>query len=274
MRITIMVAAILVAGCGTTASEEREAATSQALSYDGADYASEAEKRAHGERIAAVLGCSGCHNRDLQGGLFAEDFMPGVYASNLTRTVPRMTDEQLDAVIRQGIHPERGDLWLMPSDSFQNLSDEDVVAIIAYLRSVEPAGDETPPPDIPEEAQAQLRQLGFGPATVAIAAARENPPLDLGEEHAFGRHIAITACAECHGFDLTGQPEFSPDLTIAGSYDRTGLVRLLETGEAMEGRDIGLMGAMVEFRFSHMTDHERDAVADYLLARAAAVAAE
>lgn len=276
MRCSFLFVSLLVL-TGCDAAEERSAtAQPEAISYDGVARVADGGEALieRGIRLARVLGCRGCHKRTLQGAQFAKDMVPDFYASNLTRAVPGMTDAELEEVIRGGVHPDRGDLWLMPSQYYRHLSDVDLAAIIAYLRSVEPAGDPTPPPDIPDDLQHFARQEGIGPATVAIEASREQMPIDLGGGHAQGRYIAITACAECHGSDLGGTEGWAPDLAIAGSYDRDGLAQMLTTGEALGGRDIGLMGVMATERFSQFTDTERMALIDYLLARAAALPPE
>lgn len=80
-------------------------------------------------------------------------------------------------------------------------------------------------------------------------------------------------CGECHGVDLTGnswpRPARSPpDLNVAGAYTREDFRRLLRTGVAPGGRQVGLMSEVARGRYSHFTDTEVDAIYDYLAARA------
>ena len=266
MRTIAIYAAIVLTGCVQEPASEQ-------ISFDGADYSSEDEKIAHGERLATILSCVGCHELDLSGAPFAEDMAPGIYASNLTIEVPKRTDEELDQAIRGGIHPERGDIWIMPSEAFQYLSDRDAEAIIAFLRTVPKAGVVLPQTNIPPEYLVELRR-DVGPARERVVLARRNPPVDLGEKHEYGRRLTMIACAKCHESDLTGEEGFSPDLLIAGAYSREQLISMLTTGEGLAGRDIGLMGTMGGQRFNRLTKREREAIADYVLAHVEARLAE
>src|SRR5436190_7789405 len=79
------------------------------ITFDGADVTDAAAIRAHGERLIHVLGCAGCHGRDLQGTFFTEDqpqYGP-LFASNLTIQAPKFTDAELEGILRTGVHPER-----------------------------------------------------------------------------------------------------------------------------------------------------------------------
>lgn len=260
MRLAGLYAALSLAGCAP-------ASVSHQTSFDGSDYTTNAEKIAHGERLANILSCKGCHSNDLTGGRYTDDLPPGLYASNLTRDVPNLSDHELERVIRGGVRPNGGDIWMMPSEAFQYLSDRDVDALIAFLRTLPPSGEPLPRTNIPPAIAAALHR-DRGSARERLARARENPPLDLGGEHEFGRHLAMVVCAKCHESDLSGQEGFSPDLLIAGAYSRDQLTTLLTNGEAIGGRDIGMMGLVGSRRFSQLTSHERSAIVDYVLARA------
>ena len=135
------IAALLLAAC-------QQRAKAPEITFDGAGVTDAAAKIAHGERLSRVLGCRGCHEADLTGSNFTADepqYGP-LYASNLTVVLPEYTDAQLDGIIRKGVHPERKTVWAMPSQIFQNLSDRDFEALVAYLRSLKPIGKKTPPP--------------------------------------------------------------------------------------------------------------------------------
>ena len=76
-----------------------------------------------------------------------------------------------------------------------------------------------------------------------------------------------TTCTMCHNNALQGWPNFTPNLDIAGAYSKAELTRLLTTGESKTGKDVG-MSDVARRHFSHLTPHERDAIVDYILARA------
>ena len=92
--------------------------------------------------------------------------------------------------------------------------------------------------------------------------------------HVLGRYIAAATCAECHGADLSGVPDFSPgvnspDLDVAAMYSDAELTRLLTTGEGKAKPDLGLMTLVGKGYFAYFTPHERGVLIAYLKARAA-----
>ena len=229
----------------------------------------------HGKRLSQVLGCTGCHAATLEGQLFNSDApeLGKLYASNLTRILPTMTDAQLEALLRTGRHPTRGNLWIMPSEVYQRLSEADMAALILYLRTVRPSGAPTPPPALSALARAEIAKGRFKPVAKHVAEFRARTPADLGPDHAWGRYVTGATCAECHGADLGGVKDFSPgldvpDLDIAGSYADAELARLLTTGEGKVRKDLGLMSLVGKGHFSQLTPRERDAIIAYLKARA------
>lgn len=169
-----------------------------AVSFDGADYSTEAEKVAHGERLAGVLGCNTCHMADYTGADFGAmiPIVEGLWATNISLTMPDMSDAELERLLREGVHPTR-EIYLMPSKQSQFLSGRDMDALIAFLRTIEPSGEPTPlpPPDFEEAVTARLpedywRTTEDGqPRTYHNAAEEaayfaENTVPDLGEEYA------------------------------------------------------------------------------------------
>ena len=55
------------------------------LSFEGADYQSDAAKVAHGKRLAIILDCTGCHGPNLQGTNLADKPEDGaMYAPNIS----------------------------------------------------------------------------------------------------------------------------------------------------------------------------------------------
>jgi cytochrome c553 len=260
---TWIVAALLVTSCQEQPAQPTKPAE---VTFDGAAVESAAAKIAHGERLTKVLGCRGCHTPSLEGQQFYE-----LYASNLTREVPKYTDRQLERLLRGGIHPAGRDVWGMPSEIFQHLTDADLAALTAYLRTLKPAGPPTGK-SLPfeRETKALIAAGEIMPAAAAIAKTRELRPVDLGETHALGRYITEVTCAECHGPKLSGHSGDTPDLVVASGYTRAEFEDLLTRGQLTGGRKFKnpLMGEVARNRFSHFTPHERDALYAYLKARA------
>lgn len=260
LALCLMVAA---AGCDTSSSADPPKATAAAPQFDGGDYKSEAAKVAHGKRMSDVLGCTGCHGAGLRGERFYE-----LYASNLTREIPKYDDAQFERLMRGGEHPTGRDVWGMPSEIFQHLSDAELAALLAYLRSLPPAGKPTQPRlPFEEESKKLIAQGELKPAADFVRDEKALAPVDLGPQHAPGRYIARVTCAECHGAELKGRG--NPDLIVASSYSRDEFERLLTQGVPTGGRKLKpMMEDVAKTRFARMTRHERDALYAYLKARA------
>ena len=268
---TWIIAALLLVAC----QQQKPAAKPAPITLDGALAADKASMLRHGERLTWVLGCRGCHGKDLQGTFFTEDepqYGP-LYASNLTVEVPEYSDGQLDGIIRHGVHPERKTVWGMPAELFQHLNDADFNALVAYLRTLKPAGKKLPPPQFSAQDKKDIASGDYKPAVQLVRERANQLPVDLGPSYALGRYITEVTCAECHGPQLEGKKPpkagMPPDLTVVGGYSRADFEKLITTGVPVGGRKLNpMMVSVARGRFPHMTPHERDALYAYLKARA------
>lgn len=241
------------------------------IALDGAGVTNAAARVAHGNRLTYVLGCRGCHGEHLTGTNFTagEPQYGPLYASNLTRVVPRLSDPQVEAILRTGVHPERKTVWVMPSEMFHALAPDDFAALLAYLRSLRPSGAPTPPPQFSAQDRKEIASGLYRPATEMVADAVAHPTADLGPRFALGRYVASVSCTECHGSALAGKPGDTPNLIVAGAYSRGEFERLITRGIPTGNRKLKpLMVNVAQTRFTHLTPHERDALYAYLKARA------
>jgi mono/diheme cytochrome c family protein len=258
-------AILLLAACQQQAKPAAKAAE---VTFAGGDYRNGADKVAHGKRLAVILDCTGCHGSNLQGTNLADKPENGaMYAPNITLLLGKYSDAELDKLIRHGAPKDGREFWFMPVESYQFLSDADAAALIAYLRTVKPGGNPLPPFAFNAVEHKDVEQGLLGNAQAQIRKYRDHPPVDLGPRHAWGRYMVQTTCTMCHNNALQGWPNFTPNLDIAGAYSKTELTRLLATGEGKTGKDVGMSG-IARAHFSQLTPHEREAVVDYLLARA------
>ena len=237
------------------------------ITFDGAGTSQKAAQIRHGERLTLVLGCTGCHRDNLQGGRFFE-----LYASNLTRELPRYNEAQFHRLLHEAQRPSGEMLWGMPSHIFQHLSRADEEALLAYLRTLRPAGTPTQRA-LPFEpmTKAMIAKGILKPETQMVKETKDQLPSDAGPQYALGRYITSVTCAECHGPKLEGAtvPDKIPDLIVAGAYDRAQFERLITTGAPVGKRRLNeMMVDVAQERFSHLTQHERDAVYSYLKRRA------
>lgn len=225
---------------------------------------------AKGERLTRVLGCQGCHDETLVGGEWVNEPAFGVlYSSNLTHTVQRLSDAQIETIIRTGKRPDGKDVYEMPSEAFTPLSAADMKALLAYLRTLKPAGHDWPAMTVGPEGKKEMAAGRFKPTAVWVKEERGKAPLDVGPKFARGRYLAQMACGECHRPTLAGNDEpFRPDLTLAAGYSKAEFVKFMRTGEAKGGRQLELMSKVARGRFSQLTDDEVDAIYAYLVERA------
>jgi len=223
---------------------------------------------AEGRRLAVVRGCfGGCHGKEGEGEvLFDEPLIARLVAPNLTAAVRAYSDAELAAIIRAGIRPDGHSVFVMPSRAFAGLTDEDLGRILAFLKSV----PERPGPG-PSISLGPLGRIGVATGKFKtegqLIAETVPPPEVAGEEPAFGRYLARTICAHCHGTDLLGDsnPSFSsPTLRVVAAYPAEAFTQLLRTGVALGGREVKTMGAVAREEVSLLTDAEIAALYSYL----------
>jgi len=257
---------LLAGACQQQKKAEQPPAKAPEITFDGAQVTNAAARIAHGERLSWTLGCRGCHREKMEGGQFYER-----YASNLTRELPKYSDAEIEKLLRTGVPRDGRVLYGMPSEIFQHLSDADMKALIAELRTLKPGGKPTQPPKPwTKEAKELMAKGEIKPATVFVSERKHIYPADLGPGRKLGRYITSVTCAECHGAELKGQDKFTPDLVAAGAYSRAEFETLMTKGIAANGRKLKdpLMGEVARERFSHFTAHERDELYAYLKTRA------
>lgn len=222
----------------------------------------------HGQRVSLILGCSGCHNKELTGNDWSDD-LGRLWTANLTVSAAAHDDAALKSMITGGKRPDGTPLWNMPSHLFAQLAEADLDAVVAYIRSRPKKGEAHPLPTFGPVLKAQMAKGEYYSSDVGVAREGKLWPPDAGEAHGYARYIVRATCAECHGMDLRGgKAEFGseprPDIRIAASYDLKDFQHLLRTGVGAGDRKLGLMGEVARGRYSHFTDAEMAAIHAYL----------
>jgi mono/diheme cytochrome c family protein len=272
-KLLLLISVTAIAACepsGPDGSSAPVPVVAAAVSYDGSNAAQARQRLEHGKRLSYVLGCTGCHGDDLQGRNVTEKDpnMGDWWAPNVTLHIASYSDTELERLIRHGEPRDGRIFYFMPAESLQYVSDADLEALVAYLRTLPPTGKQTPPVK-KGPLFVELEEKGeFAPSREMIRRFQAEQPVNLGEQHRLGRYIAMTVCSECHNSKLQGFEGFSPSLDTAGAYEPKELTHLLTTGEGKVRKDLGLMSATARHRFSRLTQRERDAVVQYLIARA------
>ena len=107
-----------------------------------------------GQHLAsAVAACAECHGPNLAGKVHVDDpLLARIVAPNLTRgrggVGATLTNADFVRAIRHGVDPSGRQLLIMPSDDYNNFSDADLGAIVAYVRSLPAINTSLPPNDI------------------------------------------------------------------------------------------------------------------------------
>jgi cytochrome c553 len=226
------------------------------------------ESIVEGRRLATIRGCfGGCHGKQAEGTvMFDEPMIARFVAPNLAAAVRKYSDVELAVAIRNGLRPGGRSMVVMPSSAFVGLTDGDLGRIIAFLRSL----PSVPGPG-PSFSAGPIGRVGFVmgkfKTEAQLIAEAVPPPEATGEQAANGRYLARTICASCHGTDLRGSsnPDFiSPDLHVVAAYSAEEFTRLVRTGVALGGRNLGTMSPWARGLLSHLTDAEIAALYSYL----------
>lgn len=154
--------------------------------------------------VHSIVACGNCHTpkgpdghalpgQDLSGGVVIELPVFRAVAPNITPDdetgIGKWTDAQIVNAIRNGKRPDGTTIGPpMPIDFYRDMSDTDVLAIVAYLRSVKPIRHQVekstfhiPLPD------------SYGPVVTHVA------DVPRSNRIAYGEYLAdIGHCMECH----------------------------------------------------------------------------
>lgn len=182
----------------------------------------DADGLVRGEHLTNML-CAGCHAEDLGGiiGWFPEGPLGSMDAANLTSGNGGVgqkykTDEEYVLAIRHGVDSEGKPVFMPAVVGFQYMSDEDLGAIIAYLKTVPPVDRQTNGSNFSALGEILIGAGLFGnlPVEEASHATNVNAPA-AGVTVEYGQYLAtIGDCKSCHGQQLAGGPFPDPSVTI------------------------------------------------------------
>jgi mono/diheme cytochrome c family protein len=212
-----------------------------------------------GRYLYASRGCADCHGADGGGRSF-------VKADNLHLAGPNISPgpgsvvagyQALDWVrtLRHGVKPDGRPLRVMPSEDYARLTDDDLGALVAYVRSLPSVQGGAAVIELPLPAQVLY---GFGqiPDAADKIDHRLPPaqPVPEGVNVEHGRYVA-QMCIGCHGPQLAGgripgsPPDWpaAPRLTpgdgnaMARYADAAALQRLFVSGRRADGTPVRVM---------------------------------
>lgn len=231
-----------------------------------------------GKHFVEAIGlCQECHGNDLAGEIFIDDpVFAKIVASNLTSGTGGIgrsySDVDYVRAIRHGVGKDGKGLPIMPSEVFNKISDEDLGAIIAYLKSLPPVDNE-----LPESKPGPIGRIvvlmdpSIFPVKLIDHTAPRPPAPIRGVTEQYGEYLA-EVCTVCHGKNLGGaQPPDeksprAPNLTSGGplgAWSEADFINTLRTGVTPEGNFLN-PEFMFWNHFRLMTDDEIKALWLYL----------
>ena len=249
-----------------------------------------------GKYVFGAAGGCGCHTEPKgtlnAGGRKYDGPFGTVYSTNITPDrqtgIGAWTDEQIIAAIRLGRRPNGERLIpVHPYTVFNGMAEEDLRALVAYLRSAPPINR----PNQPKKISVPLFESVFLPAWLAAFAPKENPPLVAPTSGlARGEYLvrAVGHCGECHtprgvtqatdnsrflagtpkGPDGDPVPNTTPDKDTGLKWTEEEIAEFLGSGNKPDG-DVagGLMGEVIQGTsagYKDLSKADRLAIARYL----------
>jgi len=235
----------------------------------------------YGKHRAEIL-CEGCHGTDLGGiqNWFSAGPLGTIDAANLTSGeggfgLKAKSDEDFVLAIRHGVDPEGKPLFMPAVVSTSLLSDEDLGAIIAYVKSVPPVDRITSGQNFTPLAKMMLAAGMLGELPVESVSHEEQVVApENGVSVAYGEYLVNTNdCRICHGQNLNGGPfpdptitKISPNLTTGGEvafWSEDEFFNTIRIGVTPGGHELD-NNFMAWKNYRNMTDDELKAIYLYL----------
>lgn len=236
---------------------------------------------ARGQHLAESLGqCFACHGEDLSGRL-VEDLGPiGVIrAPNITRGSgglgPEYSDSDFARAVRHGVATDGRSLLFMPTIEHNWWPDEDLIALVSYVRSVPPVDSSVDPPAMRPLGKilTQFGAMNFLSASMIDHGAPRNMAPAPAPTAQYGSYLA-RGCVDCHGERFSGGKmpgapaslpiplNLTPHETGLGSWTEDVFMQVLDTGIRPDGRTLDPFMPIAGLRA--MNETERKALWAYL----------
>ena len=224
-------------------------------------YTTDAQTIERGRYLYASRGCTDCHGAQGTGREFVNDGKgTRIVGPNITPAgvVARYQPEDWNSVIRHGVKPNGRPLLVMPSEDYNRFTNDDLNALVSYVRQFKPQEGTQAVVELPRPAW-----VLYGLGAIPDAAARidhqlaPSRPVPAGVTVANGQHVA-NMCIGCHGADLSGgkipggPPDWpaaadirpganSADSALARYPNAASFVAMLRTGKRPDGTPIQVM---------------------------------
>ena len=282
-------------GGTTTEAVPGRAAPLLILSLAAAAAAAQETPVERGEYLIHAGGCITCHTAEdddavpFAGGRAIESPFGTFYAPNITPEeatgIGGWTDDEFVRAFREGIGPD-GDHYFpsFPYTSYTGILRDDLLAMKAYLFSLEPVTRENREHDLPLLMSSRLAAGAWKRRYFEPGPFEPDPERD--EEWNRGAYLVrhLGHCGECHtprtrlgalrqDEELTGNSdgdENVPNITATGDgigrWSARDIEYFLDTGMLPDGDFTGgAMAAVIDDNTSHLTREDRLAIAAYIL---------
>jgi cytochrome c553 len=229
-----------------------------------------------GQAIASAF-CGACHSHTgtLTGGRDLGEHLPArigrLIAANLTPAgqLSHWSDGEIFRAVRNAVDADGHRLIIMSLTNAGKLSDDDIHALVAYIRSVPAAGALTPnPPDALNPLGLVIVGAGlFPPGKAVFTGAIIAPPKAATAE--YGAYIlSYQDCRTCHGANLAGGVPgqfgpLGPSLAVVADWKLEEFIATLRTGVDPSGYHLNA-NLMPWRAIGKMDDEELGAIYAYL----------
>jgi mono/diheme cytochrome c family protein len=245
-----------------------------------------------GQYLAILGDCASCHtvpgHRRFAGGLPIETPFGNIVAPNITPDretgVAAWSDDEFDAAVRKGIRRDGSLLYpAMPYNAYTKMTREEVLAIRAYLNTVEPAHHAVVANTLPFPFNIRTAMRVWDALYFTEGVYKPDP----GKSAEWNRGAYLVSgpahCGACHtpktllGGDKTSQylhgskvqGWFAPDITGdkargIGNWSVEQIVAYLKAGHNQSSAATGPMADAVSLSTAHWKDSDLNAIAVYL----------
>jgi mono/diheme cytochrome c family protein len=246
-----------------------------------------------GRYLTTVADCYACHTvpnvgKPFAGGRAIETPFGVITSSNITPDadtgIGAWTDEQFDDAVRKGVMPNGSRLYpAMPYPAYTRMSREDVLAIRAYLATVEPVHQPVNSNTLPFPFNVRAAMRAWD--AIYFTQGEFQPDSHQSTTWNRGAYLVQGAghCTSCHtpksflggdkpsdnlrGFNLQGW--FAPDITGdtnqgLGSWSEADITSYLKTGHNRITAATGPMAEEIVNSTSQYSDSDLNAIATYL----------
>lgn len=269
-------------------------------SFSGPHFAQTQEDRdpiQRGEYLARAGLCIACHTdyqndgAELAGGNPITTPFGTIYSTNITPDretgIGEWSDDDFVRAMRHGVGRQGEHLFpAFPYTAFTRMTDEDMLALKAYLFSVEPVRQQNKPPEVSRPFNWRILLAAWkwmyhepGPF---------EPDPQKSSQWNRGAYLVegVVHCGQCHtprdmagGLDMDfymagavdgPEGELSPNITAhpetgLGDWSVDDMVFLLKEGIKPDGDNVqGLMDEAIDRGYNYVTEEDLTAIAEYL----------